>query len=124
MDNIRDREKFAERLWDWGFLNECWGGKIRPSDIDGIVERNGYFLILEGKPANQEPNKGQQILLQMLTKKIETCTALILYGEPGDPKFYRRVSNGNICDKKPCGKRDIIAICKAWFNAVDSKRKK
>jgi hypothetical protein len=85
MPNIRSRETVAERLWDWEFLNGALPGKIRPMDIDGIVEKNGHFLVLEGKPVGQNIPYGQRLTLERLAAQDET-SVLILYGEPGDPE--------------------------------------
>jgi hypothetical protein len=119
MPNIRDRRKLAESLWDWDFLNDCWSGRIRPTDIDGVVERNGYFLFLEGKPANGFLTEGQRITFKALTQSFKTAEVLILYGEPGFPNFYQRIFAGIISEKKPCNRMRIQAICRAWFNAVN-----
>jgi hypothetical protein len=37
-----------------------------PSNIDGIVERNGKFLVMEWKRPNEKVSIGQQILLKEL----------------------------------------------------------
>lgn len=37
-----------------------------PSNIDGIVERNGKFLVLEWKKPGEKISMGQKILLQAL----------------------------------------------------------
>lgn len=120
MPNIRNRVLVAERLWDWDFLNECWAGKIRPSDIDGVVERNGQFLFLEGKPTNGNLGQGQEILFKNLTHEFKSAEVLVLYGEPGYPIAYRRIYNGIVSEKKPCNRERIKTICKAWYSAVDS----
>ena len=121
MGNIRDRTRLAESLWDWEFLNECWGGRIRPTDVDGVVERNGYFLFLEGKPAGGEITKGQEILFKKLTENFRSASVLILFGEPGFPQEFERIQNGRISPRKKCNRERIQTICKAWYNAVDSK---
>ena len=121
MGNIRDRTKLAKSLWDWEFLNECWGGRIRPTDVDGVVERNGYFLFLEGKPAGGEITKGQEILFKKLTENFKSASVLILFGEPGFPQEFERIQNGRISPRKKCNRERIQTICKAWYNAVDSK---
>ena len=47
---INDPVKFCAGLWDWGILNGCFGDTlIKPTDIDGFVERNGKFLFFETK---------------------------------------------------------------------------
>ncbi len=41
---------YKDKLPDWGFLDGAFGGKIRPTDIDGLVElAAGFFLFLEAK---------------------------------------------------------------------------
>ena len=115
MGNIRDRTRLAESLWDWEFLNECWGGRIRPTDIDGVVERNGYFLFLEGKPAGGEITKGQEILFKKLTENFKSASVLILFGEPGFPQEFERIQNGHISPRKKCNRERIQMICKAWY---------
>lgn len=57
--NIRDPKACNDGRWDWEFLNECFAPtKIRLSDIDGFVERNGHVLILEGKRPNAPIDSG------------------------------------------------------------------
>ena len=37
-------------LIDWAIFNECFSPtKIKISDIDGVVEHNGWFLFIEVK---------------------------------------------------------------------------
>jgi hypothetical protein len=55
---------------DWGHILE--GAKlpndIKPSDIDGILERYGYFLVMEVKQPGESTSKGQEILLSALAQ--------------------------------------------------------
>jgi hypothetical protein len=120
--NIKDRKVFAERLWDWEFLNDCWEGRIRPTDIDGVVERNGYFLFLEGKPLRGKLGDGQKILFKMLTKEFKKSSVFILYGEPGYPKEYQQIIGGKILNKKSCNTKEIKRIFSTWFKAVNEDR--
>lgn len=39
-----------------------------PCDLDGIVERNGHFLVMEWKRPKEEVSLGQQRMLQALAK--------------------------------------------------------
>jgi hypothetical protein len=87
MGNLRSRTAYAERAWDWGFLNGCFARpRIRPTDLDGIVEQNGRFLVLEAKPAGAsiDENSGQGRLLTALAA-LPGFTVLVLYGEPSEP---------------------------------------
>jgi hypothetical protein len=79
MQNIRDMQKFVSAICDWGPLNDCFQGKVRISDIDGIVERNGFFVFLEQKGAQMQIPVGQDILLSRLAQ-IPQFTVLIIFG--------------------------------------------
>lgn len=65
---IRHKERFDEMrpagfdgVFDWDFLIEAFAPtRIQPTDVDFIVERNGYFLVFETKHAdNIEVPTGQ-----------------------------------------------------------------
>lgn len=57
---IRDINHFINALWDWGFLDGCFGdSKSRVGDIDGIVGHCGEILLLEGKPMKFAPDIGE-----------------------------------------------------------------
>ena len=78
MKNIRDMEKFIASLPDWSALNECFGGKVRVSDIDGIVERNGHFLVLETKHQSEcSMPVGQDLMFRALSNIKEFTVAII-----------------------------------------------
>ena len=55
-----------------------------PSNVDGIAERNGRFLVMEWKRPNERISTGQKILLQSLAIT---------------PKFTVIIINGNTDDK-------------------------
>jgi hypothetical protein len=77
---IRDPIKFMEGFWDWGFLDNSLPGKIKVSDIDGIVEINGKFLILETKNYGAAIPIGQKIMYEKLWK-TGLFTIVYLWGE-------------------------------------------
>lgn len=55
-------------------FDRCFGGKIEMSDIDGVVERNGYFLFMEWKKPPGNLSTGQRIMLEKLSSKAGvTC---------------------------------------------------
>jgi hypothetical protein len=58
---IRDLKKFMDSLWDWGFLDGCFGNTgSRIGDVDGILSHCGEVLLLEGKPMSCAPEIGQR----------------------------------------------------------------
>ena len=83
---IRNTQNYMSQLWDWGFLDQCFEGtKIKVTDIDGFVERNGKFLLLECKSHDALIPMGQDI---MFKKMISTglFTVLVLWGEANKPE--------------------------------------
>jgi hypothetical protein len=86
MPNIRSRETVAERLWDWGFLNAALPGQIRPMDLDGIVEKNGQFLVLEGKPLGHDLPTGQKITLEKMAQKTTSASWCFLASRDSQSK--------------------------------------
>jgi len=50
-----------------------------PSNVDGICERKGKFLIMEWKRPNEKVSMGQQILLKALAAK-DDFMVVIIYG--------------------------------------------
>jgi hypothetical protein len=77
--NIRSVASFMRSLPDWTEFNDCFApSRIRISDIDGIVERNGQFLVLDLKHPNATLNQGQTILYRQLAKK--GFTVVVVFG--------------------------------------------
>lgn len=77
-----DAELTLAGLWDWCFLNDCFGSeKQRVGDVDGIFERNGHILVIEGKPLWFVPHDkhGQVILWRALARR--GIWVLVLWGE-------------------------------------------
>lgn len=69
-------------LPNWSIFNECFRPtKIRVTDVDGLVERNGQFLFIEVKQRKSIP-QGQQILFKKLTHNAPHISVLVLYA-PG-----------------------------------------
>jgi len=50
-----------------------------PSNVDGIAERNGQFLIMEWKRPREKVSDGQRIMLQALAAK-PSFMVVIIYG--------------------------------------------
>ena len=61
-------------------FSDCFPGKAAMSDIDGVVEINGYFMFMEWKHEGGHLHRGQEILLQQLTRVSDKIVAYVLYG--------------------------------------------
>lgn len=85
---IKNAQAFVDGQWDWAILKDCFGGKIEPSDIDGQIERNGFFLYLEAKSPNVKIPLGQEILMQNRVRD-GISTYIIIWGEKNTPEKLR-----------------------------------
>jgi hypothetical protein len=65
---IRSLTAFVGALWDWAVLRECFPRGIRPTDIDGMVEMGGRYLILEGKNPNVPVPVAQQRMFDSMLR--------------------------------------------------------
>lgn len=83
---IKNSDKFVASLWDWGCLDGCFGdSKIAVTDVDGLLEHNGQFLLMETKGPEVEIPLGQQIMFNHLIEK-PGFHVLVIWGEPGKPQ--------------------------------------
>jgi len=81
---INNPQTFVSQLWDWGVLNGCFGqSNIKPTDVDGLVEHRGHFLMLEAKNNGVPIPKGQSILHDAWLAQRNSL--IVVYGEPGNP---------------------------------------
>ena len=87
--SIKDAQAFVDSIWDWGILKGCFGdSKIEPTDVDGLVERCGNFLIFETKLPWAKIPLGQKILFDAYVA-VGNTTVLIVWGHPGKPEHYQ-----------------------------------
>lgn len=59
---------------------EAFHGRIAMSDVDGLVEINGYFLFLEWKPSADPLRDGQRILYEQLTRLSDRVRVVVVAG--------------------------------------------
>lgn len=118
---IKNLSAFVDALWDWGFLDECFAGtKIRVSDLDGMVERKGWVLIIEAKGMGKSVPPGQQIMFRALSQK--GFTILTLWGQPNKPQMMQvwyphKPSPQTQIATDEDGVKDIV---RRWFNWANS----
>lgn len=111
MPNLRDRDNYRDGAWDWEFLNSCFNWGIRPTDIDGFVERNGYCLYFEAKRASEALKGGQKRALAHLARQPKN-TVLVIYGDPNKPVAMEHLGYG---EKVAATEADIIEFVSAWY---------
>ena len=117
MGNIRNMENYMDAVTDWSYLNDCFDRGIRVSDVDGIVEANGSFLMIEAKGKGVPVPYGQRLMLRRFAK-MPNCYVLILWGDP--PRRYKLLGVGE-GKNKHCDKAEVKRLVKAWFEWVDDR---
>jgi hypothetical protein len=119
--NLRSQDNYKSSFWDWTFLNDSFGEtKIRVTDIDGMVERNGQFLFIETKKPNEKIPKGQEILHKRL---VDTgiFTVMVIWGYPQQPtKFSARRKGGNF-ERDNANLETIKQFVSEWFKWADKQ---
>lgn len=123
---IRNSKLFMDSLWDWGILDGCFGDtRIKPTDLDGLVERNGNILILEGKSPGKPITKGQEIVFNqfLLINKIvgyRVFTIIVIWGTPNEPERIQQWGY-TPCD---AGLEELRRVVSSWFNWASKNRLK
>ena len=112
---INNAELFVAGIWDWGFLDECFAPtRIRITDGDGIVERNGYFLLIETKKKGANIPIGQQILFDAFVRQGNHV--MIIWGYQSDDLCDTiLLGTSTPYERKAIDKNDLKTIVRQWF---------
>ena len=109
--------------WDWDRglaetgLGPCFPSGISTGDVDAEVERNGHFLVLEGKRTGTTMPTGQRIAMDRRIATGRVC--LIVYGTP--PTDIREVQVWPHRDRYACSWRDLHRLFAAWSFWADAQ---
>lgn len=60
---------YIDKLPNWDEFIEQFPRKIRPTDVDGVVEINGHFLFLEEKGPGVMLQFGQMLMFRRLAER-------------------------------------------------------
>lgn len=105
---------YKEKLPDWGILDGCFPRGIRPSDVDGIVEINGHFLMLEWKPLNGFLTRGQLLMFQNITAGSPKGQVLVIYGDKSEPAEIEIYQRGRWQFRQKCDLAFLRWFCQQW----------
>lgn len=93
-----------------------------PSNVDGICERKGKFLVMEWKRPKERVSKGQEILLKAMAK-MSNFIVVIIYGDTDFDtqidKFYLVNQNGS-CSHIGNGFESFKAYYQQWYEWADN----
>lgn len=119
---IENATVYMSTLWDWAVLRGCFGNtRIQPTDIDGFVERNGYFLVFETKRAGVPVKQGQDITFEAL-RKTGLFTIFVVWGEPGKPERAKMYCHDNRSLEFECDMDALRHYTSEWFEAANAGR--
>lgn len=116
---IEDPKRFVAGLWDWEILDGCFGDtKIAPTDIDGFIERNGSFLVIETKAPNAPLKDGQRLTFERLAQ-LGSFMIIVVWGETNKPQAYQCFSENGVSEKLKCDTELFRRAVTKWFNYAE-----
>ena len=96
-----------------------------PSNVDGIAERNGHFLIMEWKRDAEKVSEGQKRLLQALASNSRFMV-VIIYGNTDDgtviDSYWLLTPEGKPV-KVGIGFKSFKEFYKDWYILADGYKK-
>ena len=120
--NLRDPWDALQALWGWDILKGCFGTtKIRPMDIDGMVERNGHFLFLEGS-REWAKTEAQLLALRRLAEGPKTSTVARFSGQPPGTVERLRVMGKFDREAGPATTDELRRVVSEWYAYADSHK--
>jgi hypothetical protein len=94
MTNLRNKKAFTAALWDYGIFAGCFGQSgAAISDIDGNIERHGFFLVFEFKGPESGVPYGQRLALQARANDGRT-TVVVVWGPVNTPQRMEVIGSG------------------------------
>lgn len=117
---VKNLDRFIESLPDWAILDGCFGGAIKPTDIDGCVERGGLCLFLEHKLPGAPLKRAQEITFQALATQGNTVIVFWGQAKDGSDVAQMRLFHGNDAGSiKPATLDDVRRVARWWFWRAD-----
>ena len=103
----------------YGLIHDNAG--FLPSNVDGICERKGKFLVMEWKRENEKISKGQEYLLKAFAKQ-PNFIVLIIYGDTDNgtnvEKYYLVNQDGS-CTLAGSNFAMLKEFYKNWYEMAD-----
>lgn len=122
-DAIKNFDAFGEGRVDFTAFNDALPGKLGLTDIDGLMERHGYFLILEKKKPGHIISWGQEITFKALIK-LEKFTVVVFWGSERAPQKIRLSTLSGTRFIVPDSSHTLVEIIKRWFAWANTRPNK
>lgn len=112
---IRNQQLFLDGFWDYGIFDGCFSNpKVKFADIDGFIERNGHYMVLEIKNSGVPVPMGQQITYKSLMD-TGLFTILFLFGPRNEPKEMEIWKPDKTIRKKaPTTLEEVKNVIRLW----------
>lgn len=116
--------KLAEAAAGLGFRDYRWvskylPGRVAPTDVDGVLERNGHFLVMEYKPKGVALPMGQRIMLKHLVRR-GGFNVWVVWGDDSSEDALCEVAsldrNGDVLDVETITAGQLGARVRAWLD--------
>lgn len=120
---INNMAAYMAAVWDWSWLQGCFGQTIKVSDVDGMVERRGNFLMLEGKKGGVV-SVGQRIMHEQWVKNGGSL--IVINGmDHQDTNMIVTASGGPwSAPIVTQGGRDVVRrLCSDWYQWANTNPK-
>lgn len=95
--------------WDWMF--PAFPRGIIPTDVDGLVEIDGRFLLIEEKRLGAEPDRGQRLALERFSR---LKPATVIYFRPGRDSELEAYLPGYTPGWKPTTRERLVRLMRIW----------
>lgn len=102
-------------LRDYRWLTPYLPGRVAPSDLDLVLERNGHYLIMENKPAGASLSMGQRIMLKNLVRIPRSTEVWVVWGDERNVEVGPMNRHGEVpfVDKMPT--EELAAKSVEWL---------
>lgn len=117
---IRNFEGVREGFIDFSAFDGCFpNDRLSFTDLDGMMERKGNFLVLEKKGINRL-TLGQKLLLKQLLA-LGVFTIIVFGPSEYKPEFITvYYPDGNMCVAQNPSHKELRRVISEWFKYADS----
>jgi hypothetical protein len=117
---VNNKDLFFDGIWDWAMFDGCFGEtRIKPTDLDGFVERKGKFLVLETKHKDTPIPEGQRITFESLVK-TGYFSILVMWGDKNKPERALLITRKGEKEYNPVDIDKCSKIVSAWFEYAET----
>ena len=120
---IEHPKAFWDSLPNWAILDGCFGRSngIRPSDIDGTVERKGACLFLEAKKTGVAIHAGQLRLWKVLARQTQGNLFVIFWKTGRDAVSHLMTIPPWPPVKRTASLADLREVVTEWYKRADER---